>query len=146
MNQSSSSFVRDVLLLQEEGYSFTVEEFLKKYQASNEFLTAGGISGICFRMDKAGIVSTSKDKDTGNFRYTLTDRSELSTFKVKELRGVGSQPGEHKNHHRRSVPLTPASLAQRILEFAQEVEMMTPDIKNIPTSELLKELMRREVK
>lgn len=144
--RSTSSLLREYLLQAEDVGPHTAVELLKlitDWAVANKIEVAptpGGVSGFMSKAQMAGAVVPGRDK--GYMTYTVVDKVALRAMSTKGNPGVGGAEGREV-HRRPRKPQDTASIQQRLLDLAAELELVRSPLGAYTTAELLAEIKLR---
>lgn len=147
--RSTSSLVRDFLMAQEVGYTFTSKDLwaaLKAAAPSSDIarqISEGGVYGVVSKLLRFGYLTASRTDGRREWTYTMV--KSPAAYATRLTAGPGSSPGRGDGPHRRhTVAPTRQSLADRLFEIAADIEKLAPALDAVSTEDLLAELMRRQ--
>lgn len=136
---SGSSRVHALLSTWSGGTTFTS----KSIQAELPDVSKGAISGFLNRAAHEGAL-TAVGKVGREISYFMADAALIKKMQIGRTAKAGSKPGRLDGQHRHRRFTTRKALSEQLLRIAADLEAMRLPLADVPTEDLLKELMRRQ--
>lgn len=158
--RSTSSLARDMLVSLYKStppsFTFTTPWLRQRLveEHPDERIASGGVVGLVSKMADAGALE-AVGKDARAIVYRIKSYQQLLNYNAHELPGRGSTKGRLDGPHRK--PFQPdqplqqledhrsdtVKLQDMLLDIADKISKLTPDLSKVPTDQLMAELRNR---
>ena len=143
--RSGSYRVKEWLLSKQQGYVLTAPELFAEFAYHPDGpISKGSVSGFLSALVEHGILRIQGNKRP--HPYVLADKKALEAFRVRETSrdvSTGHTRNGPRGKDKQGAPSI-ASLADRLMAIAADLEKLEPDLRLVSTDDILAELVRRQ--